>query len=283
LEKSLLKISDLLRELYRLERIEDPKERTEAFTKFIPMLQDFAHRIEDRKLIEKVRDLLIVEEKGRNFYRIEALRNDLQNLGKSIREAKNVIPSNAANSFLLCIEHFEKVLITPQEQYLTFARAFSEATKQLIHELIGRRLEKEIIPDLAKKIGYAPHPNIFSYDDNEIEVDFVGERDVTTSPFGTGKLKKREVLVVECKTTISKSETNDFIRKVGIIKGKYKISAETFRYDLNIDAWLVSCYGWTDELRNIAIKNSIKPFDKEELGDILEKYRLLDHRIPLCP
>jgi hypothetical protein len=278
-----LRISDLLRELHRLERIEDPKERTKEFAKFIPMLQDFAHRCEDRKLIETVRDLSISEEKARNFYRIEALRNDLKNLTNTIKETKDVISSDATDCFLHCIYQFEKALIAPKEQALTFVRVFSEMTKQLIYELIGRRLEKEIIPDLAMKIGYAIRPNIFSHNNSEIEVDFVGEKDLTTSSFGNGKLKKKEVLLVECKTTISESDINDFARKVAIIKGKYEISADAFQYDLKLDAWMVSCYGWTDELKDMAIKNGIKPFGKDELEDILEKHGILDHRIPTCP
>lgn len=279
----MLKISDLLRKIRHIERIEDPRQRIKEFAEFIAVLKDFAYQCEDSKLIEAVRNLSISEEKARIFYRIEALRSNLKNLKNSLKENEDIIPTDTAGYLLNCIDRFEDTLITLKEQASVFVYAFSRATRDLIHELVGRRLEREIVPDLAKKLGYSSRPNVFLHNNCEIEVDFVGERDITTSPFGTGKLKRKEVLIVECKTTISKSDIDGFAKKISIIKAKYEISAKAFQYDLNFDAWLVSCYGWTDELKDMAKKNNIKPFGKEELENILQKYGLLDHRIPVCP
>jgi len=278
-----LKTSVMLKELQRIRGIEDPKERIYAFRKFIPRLQDFSYLTEDEELISVVQEFTMAEERSRTFYEIESLKRSLEKVKRILQEVKPVVSTEAIRNFQLCIEKFEESLIERRRQALSFIRNFESASDQVTRQLIGRRLEKEIVPDLAKKLGYTLRPNILPSNGKEIEVDFLGEKDTTTSPFGTGRLRKKEILIAECKTTISKNDIIDFLRKINVIKSKYKISASAFKYELRYEVWIFSCYGWTEELKNLAIKNGITPFDEDAIEEILRRHSLLDRRMRICP
>ena len=278
-----LKISVILKELQRIERIEDPRERVFAFRKFIPRLQSFSYLTEDERLIIVVQEFATAEERSRPFYEIESLRRSLEDVRKILQEVKPYVSPEAVRDFQLCIEKFEESLIERRRQARLLMQNLDTASNQVTRQLIGWRLEKQIVPDLAKQLGYTLRPNILPSNGKEIEVDFLGEKDATTSPFGTGRLKKKEILIAECKTTISKNDIVDFSKKIHIIKSKYKISASAFKYEAKYEVWIFSCYGWTEELKDLAMKNGITPFDEDAIVEILRRHRLLDRRIPICP
>ena len=117
--------------------------------------------------------------------------------------------------------------------------------ENLTHELIGRRLEREIIPDLAEGMGYKPSPNIIRHSDQDIEVDYLGETDRTTSQIGTGRLITKQVSIVETKTTICKDDIEEFSDKVQVIKEKFERASINFGYTLEVEVWIMACYGWT--------------------------------------
>ena len=280
---ALLKISDVLQELQYVSRIEDPKERIEAYEFFVPRILDFARRTEDKKLVEIVEEYVQVEERSRSFFRIEVLHKNVKHFKSILQDARAFISHDAINRLLACIENFEDTIEDQERVAWSSVQTLSRITDQLTRELIGRRLEKEIVPELGKQLGYSPGPNILPDNGGELEVDFLGEKNTTTSPLGTGRLKKKEVLIVESKTTISKSEITKFSKKSDIIKSKYEKNAANFRYELVLKAWMFACYGWTEELKEIAMKNDIEPFGENEIKEMLKKNRLLDRRIPICP
>lgn len=273
----------MLKELQRIRIIEDPKERVYAFGKFVPRLRNFAYQIEDEKLIGVVQELAMAEERSRAFYEIESLLAHLEDLETLLEKVAQFVPHESIQAFSRCIEKFRESLAEPRRTTLSFIQDLSRVTGQVTRELIGRRLEKEIVPDLAKQLGYTMHPNILPDNGKEIEVDYLGEKNITTSPFGTGRLKKKEILIAECKTTISKNDIFDFSKKVSTIKNKYKISASAFKYKLEFEVWIFSCYGWTEELKELAMKNNIRPFDEDAIVETLRRHKLLDRRIPICP
>lgn len=279
----LSRVSDVLKELHYISGIEEPKERIAAYRDLIPEMLVFARRTEDRKFIETVENFAQVEEESRVFYELETLLKRLSELRANLESALRFVSAEVVDDLLACIGEFESKLAEPRRMALSSVQKFSSVKDQLTRGLIGRRLEKEIAPDLAKQMGYNPSPNILPDNGGEIEVDFLGEKNVTTSPFGMGRLQRKSVLVIESKTTITKSDIKKFSRKLTLIKRKYQMHAGNFRYDLKIDAWIFSCYGWTEELRELAIENGIKPFGKDEITQALRSNNLLDRRIPICP
>ncbi len=69
-----------------------------------------------------------------------------------------------------------------------------------------------------------------------------------------------------------------------MIKSKYVKDKENWNYDdLNFEAWIVACYGWSKQLQDEAVSRSITPITSTVLERELKKYGLLDHRIPICP
>jgi hypothetical protein len=45
----------------------------------------------------------------------------------------------------------------------------------------------------------------------------------------------------------------------------------------------MTCYGWIDHLKKMAEEKGIKPFDKDDLEEILLRLELHDRRFPICP
>lgn len=279
----LSKISDILRELYYVSTVEKPRERIAVYEDLVPRMLTFARQTEDKKLVEIVEKFAEIEEQSRSFYEIEILSEKLSEFRGDLENALRFAPSEAINDLLACVNKFERRLTDTRRLAWSSVQTFSEIRDQLTRELIGRRLEKEIVPDMARKLGFDPCPNILPDNGDEVEVDFLGEKNSTTSPFGTGRLKTKSVLVVESKTTIDKSDIERFSRKLAIVKNKYRQHAENFRYDLKIEAWIFACYGWTKELRELANEKGIQPFGRDEIIRALKSNNLLDRRIPICP
>jgi hypothetical protein len=54
------------------------------------------------------------------------------------------------------------------------------------------------------------------------EVDFLGEKNSTTSAFGTGRLKEKTVLIIETTATIAQNDVSRFLTKLATIEEKYR-------------------------------------------------------------
>jgi hypothetical protein len=279
----LNRFSDALQELELIGRIENPEEKIEILEDFSARLLDFAKQTGDREIIRIAEEYAAMERRSIDFFRAEILESNIRQLRSTLEVAREIVAPPPLNKFLECTEAFEHVLEENKRMAFSSVKALSTITNQLTRELIGRRLEKEVVPDLAKQIGYSRSPNIIPDNGGEIETDFVGERNTTTSPLGDGKWRTKEVLVVESKTTISERAIKNFSRKVEIIKSKYEKTSTIFKYKLVLKAWILACYGWTDDLRKMATDMGIEPFDKDRIEDLLKAHNLLDRRIPICP
>ena len=153
----------------------------------------------------------------------------------------------------------------------------------LLQELIGHRLEIELIPNLFEKMGYKGNTTTFNISDKVVEIDGRYERN-SYSGARNERLWKKDVVIVECKATIDLGEIKKFQTKVEIIKGKYIKDKENWDYDeLDFEAWMVACYGWSKELFEEAKKRDIVPITSEGLKSELKKFGIFDSRIPICP
>ena len=276
-------ISEALRELKRAQSIEDPIKRVAAFRELIPRLREIAYLIKDRTIIDTINRFMRIEEESRAFYEVKFLKKLLEDLKKRLQSTRSFLPSDTIDSFLICIEQFNMILTRQQHVFQPSVEAMFLTIEQLTHQLIGRRLEKEITPSLLKQMGYKLGPTIYRDNNTEIEIDALGEKTKTSAPEGQGRILLKEILIVECKASITKEDIIDFLKKIKVIKEKYEQIAHVLGHKLKVNFWIIACYGWTDELKNFSIEKGIKPIDKEELENLLRNYGLLDRRLPVCP
>lgn len=155
--------------------------------------------------------------------------------------------------------------------------------EDLLQKLIGIRLEYELIPNLLEKMGFEKNSTTFRINNRVVEVDgryelkrFSGAR--------RERLVGKDVVIVECKTTIDLGEIKKFQSKVKMIKAKYAKEQENWNYDdLNFKAWIVACYGWSEELLEETESKGITPITPTKLEHELKRHKIFDSRIPICP
>lgn len=282
-ERTLESISGMLEELARLRAIEDPVERAEALSQLLPALQNIAQKTEDKRIIDTVDKLAKDVQDSGNYWQAETLRRILNELRANLRKADIFLPQNVVASFSACMKEFDSELEKFEGPYRPLVREMFLTAEQLNHQLIGRRLEKEIAPRLLKQMGYGLGPTVYLHNGREIEIDSLGEKIETSAPDGQGKIQTKSILIVECKTTISEADIRDFSKKVEAIKEKYEQAARIFEHQIQIGAWIMACYGWTDPLKKMAEEKGIKPFDKDDLEETLLRFKLHDRRFPICP
>lgn len=178
------------------------------------------------------------------------------------------------------IQHLEK---QSQLLRLKITKDNHQMIEDLLQKLIGRRLEIELIPNLFERMGYKGNTTTFNISDKVVEIDGRYERD-SYSGARNERLRKKDVVIVECKATIDLGEIKKFQTKVEIIKGKYVKDKENWDYDeLDFRACMVACYGWTKELFEEAKKRGIVPKTSDILERELKKFGIFDSRMPICP
>jgi len=155
--------------------------------------------------------------------------------------------------------------------------------EDLLQKLIGIRLEYELIPNLFEKMGYEKNSTTFKINHEVVEVD--GRYELKRfSGAKEERLVGKDIVVAECKTTIDLSEIKKFESKIKVIKAKYVKEKENWNYDnLNFKAWMVACYGWSEELLDEARSRGIIPITPTKLEHELKKHEFFDRRIPICP
>lgn len=198
---------------------------------------------------------------------------------EEIRELRNYARQlySEVNTY---IQHLEK---QSQLLRLKITKDNHQMIEDLLQKLIGHRLEIELIPNLFEKMGYKGNTTTFNIPDKVVEIDGRYERN-SYSGARNERLRKKDVVIVECKATIDLGEIKKFQTKVEIIKGKYVKDKENWDYDeLDFGAWIVACYGWTKELFEEAKKRGIVPITSEGLERELRKFGIFDSRIPICP
>jgi hypothetical protein len=277
------RISEALEALAKLQSIEYPEQKAKVLREWLPFLEDIAHKTKEEKIIATVRKLAKNEKETRNYWNIETLRTNLNGLRRGLEDESLLLPRDAVDSFFACIEQFDKRLAIIEPSYQKLVGEMFLTTKQLVHQLVGRRLEEEIAPKLLKKMGYELGPTVYSDSGVELEVDSLGEKTETSAPDGQGKIRVKRVRIIECKTTVTAADIRDFSRKVAVIKNKYERTAQIFENQLIIDAWIIACYGWTEELKKMSTEGGIKPLAGDELEDLLLQHGLHDRRFPVCP
>jgi hypothetical protein len=123
--------------------------------------------------------------------------------------------------------------------------------KSTLRKSVGRSLERIYLPDLIESMEYELQPGVLPSNGEEIELDVLAEQDKTRGIPPSNKLVWKSVLLVEAKATILKEDIDEFSEKVKIVKGKYEIYSELFGCHLSFETWIVACYGWDDELKNM--------------------------------
>jgi len=276
-------VSEALLELERVRRIEDPTKRAAEFRKLVPRLRETAFETKDREIIEIVNEFARVEEDSRVFYEAQSLDRFLRDLRQNLQKARSFLSRDVVNRFLVCIEEFHESLVSKQRRLQPSVEVMFFTLDQLTNQLVGRRLEKEITPSLLKQMGYDLGPTIYTHNDTEIEIDALGEKIETSAPEGQGKILEKEILIVECKRSVTKKDVIDFFKKVKVIAEKYEQIAQILKHQLRVESWIIACYGWTDELKKLSREKGITPIDKDYLENLLRRHRLLDRRLPVCP
>jgi len=178
------------------------------------------------------------------------------------------------------IQHLEK---QNQLLRLKITKDNHQMIEDLLQKLIGHILEVELIPNLLEKMGFEKNSTTFKIDHGIVEVDgryelkkFSGAR--------RERLVGKDVIIVECKTTIDLNEIKKFESKIKVVKAKYVKEKENWNYDnLNFKAWIVACYGWSEELLEEAKSRSIMPVTPTKLEHELKRHNIFDPRIPFCP
>ena len=149
--------------------------------------------------------------------------------------------------------------------------------------LNGELLQKYYLPSLAREYGYNLKHRVFPLNGEETEIDVHGEKNFHVGLENLERLTRKEILIAESKNKIKKSDIRKFKSKCEKINKKYEQESYIWRYELKIEAWIVACYGWTDELKEYTRSIKIIPIDRDELIERLREHRLLDRRNPPCP
>ena len=166
-------------------------------------------------------------------------------------------------------QNFNKMLSIVQETNLQLV------SSSLYNETLGDLLEKFYVPKLIEKMGYQLKSRTVPTSLGEVEVDVRAEKDTNIGWENLEKYIKREVLIIEVKTTVSKGDIKSLSKKSKAINENYEKETEIWKNSFKSETWMVSVYGWTPELKKIARNHGIKVIDKEEMEELLEKFNLL--------
>ena len=151
----------------------------------------------------------------------------------------------------------------------------------LLNELTGDLLEKFYLPKLVEEMGYQLKSRTVPTSIGEVEVDIRAEKDKL---IGFEKLEKhteKRVLIIEAKTTINSEDISKFSKKSKAIIENYQKDAAIWKYALHLETWIVACYGWNDDLKELAANVNILPIDTDKLENMLQEYSLLHKgRVP---
>ena len=277
------RISERIYDLYKLR--EDPLEN---FDKIEPILEELGRfgieypelarlldyrssvrrismPLQSFELLKKCVNRFLSEEELLEIEEVREFRNTAENLYSKIQTSIQ----NLREQY-----DFLRFRITKENQ---------QYFEDIFQKLLGWRLEVELIPNLLEKMGFEKNSTTFKIDDGIVEVDGRYELE-RFSGARKDRLVSKDVVVVECKTTIDLSEIKKFQSKVEMIKTKYVKEKEIWNYDnLGFKAWMVACYGWNEELLKEARDRGIIPFTSTKLEYELKKYKIFDSRIPICP
>ena len=253
------------------------------------LLEKFFHRwyhplVKEGRLsaetVAAMEPLLQMPEKVRLRNNLDILRSCLDKASSELREHweaseiyESVVRLNKAiNSFLKKLASDEALRFERLQDFLNYTE----------NVFIGRRLEEVLVPRILEGMGYKRQKSQIWLQGGIMEVDFRGEKEVPPNkPYIQGK----DVIIVECKTTVNSRDVDEFARKVQIFRECYENERKNWGYrDISVKAWFVACYGWNEMILKRAREKDIIPITKDDLLRHIEEYAPdCDHRHPICP
>jgi len=199
------------------------------------------------------RDYVLAHETAAEFKRFKDSINSLAR--KSLKEA---------TSYLRSIDLLPKVF-------------------SIQNNLVGDMLERYYLPKLMEREGYTTKHRVVHTSIGDVQVDIRAEKDYSVGFENLERLKGKDVVIIEVKTTVKDKHIPDLSKESKAIHEIYQKDSELWKYELRFQTWLVACYGWDDPLKDHAKREGIIPIDKQDLETRLGKHNLLDRGRPPCP
>ena len=243
-----------------------------------PQIRDF------RELHEKIAPLIV----HANFYEsvISVLKciEKSDKLLKELPEEYNLIreTENMFERFKDSISSLAHKSLYMVNTYLRSVNLYPKVSL-LVNRSISDLLERYYVPKLVERKGYIAKSRMVNTSIGSVQLDVRAEKDAIVGFENLERLKGREVILVEVKTTVKREHISELSKKSKAILEIYQKDSKLWNYELRTQTWLVACYGWNEEIKSYAKREGIFPIDKEELEAQLQRYNLLDRSRPPCP
>jgi len=151
------------------------------------------------------------------------------------------------------------------------------------NNLVGDMLERYYLPKLMEREGYTTKHRVVHTLIGDVQVDVRAEKDYSVGFENLERLKGKDAVIIEVKTTVKDKHITDLSKESKAIHEIYQKDSELWKYELRFQTWLVACYGWDDHLKDHAKREGIIPIDRQDLETRLGKHNLLDRGRPPCP
>jgi hypothetical protein len=289
----ILELTSLLSRFQQALTIEDPQTRDKETLKYAASLVDGIRASYDwladipreraHELVDVLSPLL---EYSRVYESTTAILRCIERSGEVLQ--KNIPQDEVATELAKTYGEFRDSIISASDRnFVRFNSYIKRAnlallTSSLLNEVTGDLLEKFYVPRLVERMGYQLKSRTVPTSIGDVEVDIRAEKDRVTGFENLEKLEKRNVLIVETKATVDSGDINSLSRKRESILENYRREAEIWRCDLALETWFVACYGWSEELKNLARRLNIIPIDGDELEEKLQEHNLLHRGRPPC-
>lgn len=273
--------------------IEDPRIRDrETLRNVAPLIEEIEASYEylsgiSREHAHKLVEVLSPLSEYSKFY--ESTTSILRCIDRSIEVLQKVTHKDDAIFALeKTYSEFRDSIISSSNKNLDRSHSYLKTTNldflasSLLNEVTGDLLERYYVPKLVENMGYQLKSRTVPTSVGDVEVDIRAEKDKIIGLENLEKHKKKDVIIVETKATVNSEDIRSLSKKSKAILENYHKELEIWKYDFASETWIVACYGWNDELKNLARSLNIRPIDGEELENMLQKYNLLHRGRPPC-
>lgn len=196
-----------------------------------------------------------------------------------------VLARETADEFKRFRESINSLVRKSLKEVTSYLRSINLLPKVSViqNSLVGDMLERYYLPKLMEREGYTTKHRIVHTSIGDVQVDVRAEKDYSVGFENLERLKGKDVIIIEVKTTIKDEYITDHSKTSKAIHEIYRKDSELWKYELRFQTWLVACYGWNDHLKDYAKREGIIPIDRQELETRLGKHSLLDRSRPPCP